>query len=116
MQLISKYNENDKVWFYNNHKYYEGIILGINSWNEYDTFVYRIQYDSANESFMLYVNERDIYESESDIPQTELIHYVNIIPDDPEPEDPEPENPSSIPSDPEEPEEPVIDPENNEEE
>ena len=96
MQITSKYNKNDKVWFYNDHKYYEGIVLGINSWNEYDFFVYKIQHDSANESFVLYVNEHDIYASESDIPQKQLVHYELIDPIDPvddiDPDSVDPEN------------------------
>ncbi len=118
MQITSKYSENDKVWFYNNHKYYEGIIVAISSWNENDTFIYRIQHNSANESFMLYVNEHDIYESESDIPQPELIHYELIEPTDPmdditpDPiDDPTPDSiDDSNTQDPNDPVEPIDDP------
>ena len=103
MQITSRFDINDKVWFYRNKKYYEGIILAINSWNEYDTFIYRVQHDDLEESFTIFINERDIFGTESDIPQNVLVHYEMPVNPDPEPDtgqipDPDvPTDPNQIP-------------------
>ena len=86
MQITSRFDINDKVWFYYNGKYYEGVITEINSWNISDAFIYQICHDSLEStSFIMNIKESNIYALESDIPQPILVHYQDPA-DNPDPD------------------------------
>jgi len=84
MQLISKYEIGDKVWFYHNQKYYEGIITDIDNWNKINNFTYLVEHNSINERFVLYIMENDIYLNKESIPENIFVSFEDIpINDDP---------------------------------
>lgn len=71
MNIQSAFNVGDKVWVYRNedHKYYEGTIQDVQSWDKWNGFRYEIKHQGATE-LIINVEEKLIFNSREEINST----------------------------------------------
>ena len=68
MRIESKYDVNDKVWFFNDSdsKFYEGTVMEINTWDQWSGFRYEIKHVGTQE-INISAQENRIFASKQEI-------------------------------------------------
>ena len=77
MKLQTKFNEGDKVWYFNSmrNKFYEGTIKSVNNWDKWAGFRYEIEHISMMGKFTDTIEEGKIFVSKQEILNTCFVDY-----------------------------------------
>jgi len=70
MEITSKFNEGDAVWFFESMKvkFMEGTISTVNSWDKWSGFHYEIQHINPEGMQMTYnIEEKNVFASKNDV-------------------------------------------------
>lgn len=75
MKIQSKFNENDKVWFYyySENKFYEGTVKAVSSWDRYSGFRYDVEHNGDLRQFTESIEEKNLYASKQEIIDTAFV-------------------------------------------
>lgn len=68
MKLESKFDVNDKVWFYNDSdsKFYEGTVTAVNNWDSWSGFRYEVKHEGS-QTVNNSVQENKLFASKNEI-------------------------------------------------